>query len=130
MEIAGGGGAGKEKTEKQKTNIITIVLVVILIGASVLGIISFSSDSPIESHNLSMQISQYVTTQAEEWLEISLTINEQQAVLKFVNPVIRKLAHATEYAALAIVIGFALQFMKKNRSRVVRSEERRVGKEC
>ena len=42
-----------------------------------------------------MQISQYVTTQAEEWLEISLTINEQQAVLKFVNPVFRNLAHAT-----------------------------------
>ena len=103
----------------QKTNIITIILVIVLISASILGIISFSSDSPIESHHLSMQISQYVTTQAEEWLEISLTNSEQQVVLKFVNPVIRKLAHATEYAALAIVVGFALQFLKRNRSRVV-----------
>lgn len=109
----------EEHSDIQKTRFIYVILSGLMIGAMILGVMAFSSENPEQSNEVSMQVSRVLVEKASGWLNISMDSAEKAAVLRFVNPVLRKLAHATEYGALAIVLGFGLQMLKRSRARVV-----------
>lgn len=109
----------EERTSGQKTKLVYLILAVLLMLATVLGIIAFSSESAAESNSLSTGAAAFLVNMVDKWLNMDLQEREYWIIVSFVNPVLRKLAHASEYAALAIVIGFGYQMMKRNRAKVV-----------
>lgn len=107
------------KSGRQKSRLVYRIPAVLMIIATVLCVVAFSSESPSDSNHLSMTVAEYVVRKLDGWLNVGLDQNGFAIVLTFVNPLLRKLAHASEYAALAVVIGFGYQLMKKNRAKVV-----------
>lgn len=109
----------EEKTGREKTKWVYRVLAVLMMAVTMLCVFAFSSESASESNNMSMNAARYVVDKISRWLNVSLDGQGLTAVLAFVHPLLRKLAHASEYAALAVVIGFGYQLMKKKRAKVV-----------
>ena len=60
-----------------------------------------------------------VVETVNRWLNVGLSAEQIKTVTVFMNPLLRKLAHASEYAALAVVFAFGYQMMKQKRSKVV-----------
>lgn len=71
-------------------------------------IFSFSSQTGIDSGNLSHKISYKIVTVADKILDKNLTENEKQAYTDKIELPVRKFAHMTEYFILAICISFPL----------------------
>lgn len=109
----------EEKTGRRRVRLVYLILAALLIVAAILGVFAFSSDSPQQSFDLSVSVSRFLVDKADRWLGIWLDPQEKEIVLRFANPVVRKLAHASEYGALAVILGFCMQLLKKNRAKVV-----------
>lgn len=109
----------EERTRAQRTKTVYIVLAALMMMAMFMGVIAFSSESASESNELSMKVSAYVVRTVDDWLHLGMTGPECATVVDFMNPVLRKLAHASEYAALAVVVGFGYQMIKRRRAKVV-----------
>lgn len=109
----------EERTRAQRTKTVYIVLAALMMMAMFMGVIAFSSESASESNELSMKVSAYVVRTVDDWLHLGMTGPECATVVDFMNPVLRKLAHTSEYAALAVVVGFGYQMIKRRRAKVV-----------
>lgn len=109
----------EEQTDARKTKFIYVILAAIMMIAMIFGVVAFSSESPTESNELSMKASRFLVEKVSIWLNMEMNSADKAAVLRFVNPVLRKLAHASEYAALCVVIGFGYQMIKRSRAKVV-----------
>lgn len=109
----------EERTGPQRTKFVYIVLAVLMMAAMVMGVIAFSSESSADSNELSSKVAAAVVRMADRWLHMDLSSGDRAVVTAFMNPVLRKLAHASEYAALAVVMGFGYQMMKRRRAKVV-----------
>ena len=71
-------------------------------------IFSFSSQTGIDSGNLSHEISYKIVSAADQLLEKNLDEYEKQGYTDKIELPVRKLAHMTEYCILAICISFPL----------------------
>lgn len=109
----------EERTGREKTRWGVVILSVLFAAAMVMAVISLSSESVSDSNQLSMQVAKKVIDVIDEWLSIGLNSQEKVTVIAFVHPLLRKIAHASEYAALSVVIGFGYQMMKRRRAVVV-----------
>lgn len=109
----------EEKADSQKTKFIYVILSVILLVGMIMGVVAFSSESPEASNELSLKISRFMVNKASVWLELEMSAQDKTVVIHFLNPVLRKIAHASEYGALAVIIGFGFQMIKRNRAKVV-----------
>lgn len=110
---------GKEKLDGDKRRWAYRILAVVMILLTAFCVFAFSSESVADSNNLSMTVTRFVVDKLDRWLDVGLDASENAVVMSFVHPLLRKLAHASEYAALAVVIGFGYQLMKKRRAKVV-----------
>lgn len=106
-------------TERRRTRLIYVILAVLMVAAMILAIISFSSNSSAESNDLSRKVATFVVNKSDTWLELNLSKEDKYVIVRYLNPVVRKIAHATEYGALAVVIGFGFQAIKRKRAKVV-----------
>ena len=109
----------EERTGGQRIRWGFVFLALLMMAATALFVFGFSSDSVSETNQLSMKVAKYLVRGVAGWLGVGLDSGELLTVLKFVHPLLRKLAHASEYAAICVVIGFGFQMMKKRRARVV-----------
>lgn len=107
------------RTEPKRAKLVYIILAVLAMSAMILGIFAFSSESAADSNAFSMRAASFVVRTVDQWLHIGLDSGEASTVIQFMNPLLRKLAHASEYAALAVVFGFGYQLMKQRRAKVV-----------
>lgn len=107
------------RTSAGSAKAVYIVLALLAAGAAVFGVIAFSSESSEASNRLSMQVASLFVEKADGWFQMNLSAVDREMVASFLNPVLRKAAHASEYAALAVVIGFGYQLMKKRRAKAV-----------
>ncbi len=109
----------EERTGAQRAKLVYIILAVLTMLAMVLGVFAFSSESSADSNEFSMRVAGYVVETVNRWLNVGLSAEQIKTVTVFMNPLLRKLAHASEYAALAVVFAFGYQMMKQKRSKVV-----------
>lgn len=109
----------EEQADSQKTKFIYVILSVVMLAGMIMGMVAFSSESPEASNELSMKVSRFVVNKASGWLDLDMSAQDKTVVIHFLNPVLRKLAHASEYGALAVVIGFGFQMLKRSRTKVV-----------
>lgn len=109
----------EEHTGSQRARLVYVFLAGIMMCAMIVGIVAFSSDRPEQSNATSVRVTEFVVDKSGDWLNMDLTAAEHAAAVKFLNPILRKMAHASEYAALSIVVGFGYQMMKRKRAKVV-----------
>lgn len=71
-------------------------------------IFSFSSQTGTDSGNLSHEIGYKIVSVADQILDKNLTEYEKEIYINKIEVPLRKLAHMTEYAVLAVCIAFPL----------------------
>lgn len=108
-----------ERANARKARYVYIILAGIILVFTVLGIIVYSGDNPAQPSEVGRKMVVYMVNRMDQWMGLDMNGTEIAAVTKFLIPVARQLAHASKYAALAIVIGFGYQMMKRNRARIV-----------
>ncbi len=67
----------------------------------------FSAQDDLESSAVSLGFTQQVITQVTEWIEPEITEAQRTEIILYWEPIIRKLAHFTEYAVLAALAAAA-----------------------
>lgn len=108
-----------EESNPRKTRAVYISLTGGAVAVAVLGLIFFANDNAGKPSPASLKAAEYLTEKAEGWLNLDMSGEQKAAVTTFLAPVLVKIAYASEYAALAVVIGFGYQMMKRRRARVV-----------
>ena len=108
-----------EETNPRRTRAVYIALAGGAVAVTVLGLIFFASDNSGMPGPPSFKAAGFLTERADRWLSLEMSGEEKAAVTNFLAPVLVKTAYASEYAALAVMIGFGYQMMKRKRARVV-----------
>ncbi len=71
-------------------------------------IFHFSAEKGVDSSALSYKVSNKIVMEAGEFLDISLTDDQIQHYTGLIHGKVRKAAHFTEYAVLAVYVAFPL----------------------
>lgn len=71
-------------------------------------IFSFSADNGVESADLSYKVSEIIVDTANEVMKLNLSSDQIAYYKQRINYPVRKAAHMTEYACLAVAIAFPL----------------------
>lgn len=71
-------------------------------------IYSFSGENGVESSALSYKVSNNLVVTSENVLDLNLTQSQIDSYANKINGKVRKLAHFTEYAVLAVCVSFPL----------------------
>lgn len=108
-----------EETNPRRTRVVYIALAGGAVAVTVMGLIFFASDNSAVPSPPSMKAASFLVEHIDSWLSMGLGSEDKAAVISFLAPVLVKTAYASEYAALAVVIGFGYQMMKRKRARVV-----------
>ncbi|MCM1045349.1 MAG: VanZ family protein [Candidatus Gastranaerophilales bacterium] len=109
----------EERTGRQRIRWGVVLLGMILTAAVALFVFGFASEGTHTSDGSDMSVTRYLVQAVQAWLGIDLGRIELAAVLKFFHPLLNKLAHALEYAAICVALGFGFQMIRHKRARIV-----------
>lgn len=104
--------------DARRARIVYVILAIAIVAGMALGIMAFSGNSPQSSNELSRNVAGFLVNKVDKWLSLELVAGDKEIIIRFVSPLLRRLTHASEYAALAVIVAFGLQVMKRSRARM------------